>query len=45
MYTMFVHFHAALMTELLFMQRQINDRNLNRVTVYWWERRNVVGTA
>jgi len=41
MYTVLIH----LMIELLFMHRQINDFNLNRVTVYWWERRGVVGTA
>jgi hypothetical protein len=40
MHTVFIHFHTGLMIELLFMQRQINDRNLNRVTVYWWQRRS-----
>jgi len=40
MYTLFIHFHTVLMIELLFMQSQINDRNLNRVTVNWWERRS-----
>jgi hypothetical protein len=33
------------MIEFLFMQRQINDRNLNRVTVNWLEQRSAVGTA